>query len=156
MLPTKMNVDWPYSKIGWKMVNCQRIFCDLAAMYACVCLYVVCASLCLCLVILLNLLSVIFTQGKRGIIKTCVLRSVFMQSRSLVENGGLIVAKARHVELTGDTGLVSSCMHTHKRMQHAYTHVAHIHIHTQTCCHIYRITNTYKGTQMPIHIMTHA
>ena len=34
--------------------------------------------------------------------------SVFIQSRNLVENGGLIVAKARHVELAGGTGVVSS------------------------------------------------
>ena len=44
--------------------------------------------------------------------------SVFIQSRNLVENGGLIVAKARHVyvELAGGTGAVSSslmcyCLH---------------------------------------------
>ena len=32
---------------------------------------------------------------------------MFIQSRNLVENGGLIVAKARHVELAGGTGAVS-------------------------------------------------
>ena len=42
--------------------------------------------------------------------------SVFILSRNLVENGGLIVAKARHVELAGGTGAVSSslmcyCLH---------------------------------------------
>ena len=36
--------------------------------------------------------------------------SVFIQSRNLVENGGLIVAKARHVELAGGTGAVSSSL----------------------------------------------
>ena len=45
--------------------------------------------------------------------------SVFIQSRNLVENGGLIVAKARHVELAGGTGAVSSsscvsvCLHAY-------------------------------------------
>ena len=37
--------------------------------------------------------------------------SVFIQSRNLVENGGLIVAKARHVELAGGTGVVSFCLY---------------------------------------------
>ena len=36
---------------------------------------------------------------------------MFIQSRNLVENGGLIVAKARHVELAGGTGVVSFRVH---------------------------------------------
>ena len=40
-----------------------------------------------------------------------------------MENGGLIVAKARHVELAGGTGVVSSCMPTHTSAPaHAYTY----------------------------------
>ena len=37
--------------------------------------------------------------------------SVFIQSRNLVENGRLIVAKARHVELADGTRVVSSCLY---------------------------------------------
>ena len=46
-------------------------------------------------------------QGKQGEIKHVYRGSVFIQSRTLVENGGLIVAKARYVELAGGTGAVS-------------------------------------------------
>ena len=46
-------------------------------------------------------------QGKQGEIKHVYRGSVFIQSCTLVENGGLIVAKARHVELAGGTGAVS-------------------------------------------------
>ena len=53
--------------------------------------------------------------------------SVFIQSRNLVENGGLIVAKARHVELAGGTGVVSSsCVYT------VCTLALHTHTHTHT------------------------
>ena len=61
--------------------------------------------------------SPIAIQGKQGEIKHVYRGSVFIQSRNLVENGGLIVAKARHVELAGGTGAVSSsscvsvCLH---------------------------------------------
>ena len=30
MWPTKMKVDWPYSKIGRKMANGQLLFCALS------------------------------------------------------------------------------------------------------------------------------
>ena len=30
MWPTKMKVDWPYSKIGQKMANGQLLFCALS------------------------------------------------------------------------------------------------------------------------------
>ena len=87
--------------------------------------------------------------------------SVFIQSRNLVENGGLIVAKARHVELAGGTGVVSfhvhlfcACAHT----QHTYsayntrTH-AHTHTHTHACIHIH--THTHTHTCVHTHTHTH-
>ena len=46
-------------------------------------------------------------QGKQGEIKHVYRGSVFIQSHTLVENGGLIVANARYVELAGGTGAVS-------------------------------------------------
>ena len=68
--------------------------------------------------------------------------SVFIQSRNLVENGGLIVAKARHVELAGGTGVVSFhvhlfcactvCAHTRAR-----THSTHTHTHAHTVYYTY-------------------
>ena len=72
-----------------------------------VCTYVsVCSPVYACA---LSYFIVLFTQGKQGEIKHVYRGSVFIQSRNLVENGGLIVAKARHVELAGGTGVVSSC-----------------------------------------------
>ena len=60
----------------------------------------VCVCVCVFSMILLHPL-ILFTLGKQGEIKHVYQGSVFIQSCNLVENGGLIVAKARHVELAG-------------------------------------------------------
>ena len=82
-------------------------------MHVCVC--VVCVHVCVCIVCVYynNIVCLIyfFLQGKQGEIKHVYRGSVFIQSRNLVENGGLIVAKARHVELAGGTGVVSSSLY---------------------------------------------
>ena len=66
-------------------------------------------------------------QGKQGEIKDVYRGSVFIQSCNLVENSGLIVAKARHVELylAGGTGAVSSslmyyCIHDYNTVHGKY------------------------------------
>ncbi|XP_065901538.1 transcription elongation factor SPT5-like [Dysidea avara] len=46
--------------------------------------------------------------GKQGEIKHVYRGSVFIQSRNMVENGGLIVSKARHVELAGGAGIAAT------------------------------------------------
>ena len=76
--------------------------------------YSVCVYVCVCVCVRVhhnNISTVIIIQGKQGEIKHVYRGSVFIQSRNLVENGGLIVAKARHVELAGGTGVVSSCLY---------------------------------------------
>ena len=74
--------------------------------------------------------------------------SVFIQSRNLVENGGLIVAKARHVELAGGAGVVSSSLFVHTTHKHACTHT---HTHTHTHIHTHTGTHTHART----HACTH-
>ena len=59
--------------------------------------------------------------------------SVFIQSRNLVENGGLIVAKARHIELAGGTGVV--ILRVYVCTQYYYTCFARIYKHTRTHMH---------------------
>ena len=43
------------------------------------------------------------TQGKQGEIKHVYRGNVFIQARQVVENAGIIVCKAKHVELAGGT-----------------------------------------------------
>ena len=59
--------------------------------------------------------------------------SVFIQSHNLVENGGLIVAKARHVELAGGTGVVSSSLYVTVQ-PHTHMPVQSVCIHTYNLC----------------------
>ena len=97
--------------------------------------------------------TVLFIQGKQGEIKHVYRGSVFIQSCNLVENGGLIVAKARHVELAGGTGVVSSCffMYIHT-LAHEHTHMhthTHAHTHTRACA----CSQTYTQST---HTNTHA
>ena len=72
-------------------------------------------------------------QGKQGEIKHVYRGSVFIQSRNLVENGGLIVAKARHVELAGGTGAVSSFLHVSIFVYRQAD--THMHACTPACVH---------------------
>ena len=68
--------------------------------------------------------------------------SVFIQLCNLVENGRLIVAKARHVELAGGTGVVSSSLyvtvqsHTHMAVQSVCIHTYNLCIQLRTYVHI--------------------
>ena len=43
------------------------------------------------------------TQNKQGEIKHVYRGNVFIQARNIMENGGIIVCKAKHVELAGGT-----------------------------------------------------
>ena len=102
--------------------------------------------MCLCIYVVLVSFTVLFVQGKQGEIKHVYRGSVFIQSRNLVENGGLIVAKTRHVELAGGTGMVSCWFfHVHTRTPaDKHTHMRrHTHTITQTKTHSH--TQTHKS-----------
>ena len=72
---------------------------------------------------------VLLSQGKQGEIKHVYRGSVFIQSRNMVENGGLIVSKARHVELAGGAGIVSVSVYVY--VSRALFNVTYI--HTSVC-----------------------
>ncbi len=58
-------------------------------------------------------------QGKQGEIKHVYRGNVFLQARNVLENGGIVVCRANHVELAGGTSnAVSAPVHVH-----VYVHV---------------------------------
>ena len=51
----------------------------------------------------------------------------------MVENGGLIVSKARHVELAGGAGIVSVSLYVHVSRAAFHVHQTVTYIHTSVC-----------------------
>ena len=52
-------------------------------------------------------LSLTLTQGKQGEIRHVYRHFVYIHSRDVVDNGGIFVCKARHLELAGGSHSVS-------------------------------------------------
>ena len=55
-----------------------------------------------------------YLQNKQGEIKHVYRGNVFIQAKNVVENGGVIVCKAKHVELAGGTSNAVSQEHDHR------------------------------------------
>ena len=58
----------------------------------------------------IDLLPLPPSQHKQGEIKHVFRGNVFLIVRDQVENGGIVVAKAKHVELAGGTSHAVSCL----------------------------------------------